>query len=246
MPNARVTFLCYSVIKCEHKGLFSITIWAIWACYNAWTIVLASWWQHTNTCFIVHINIHFAHQSIVHSTYNIHFVHQSLFHSTRNIPLHTRAYFIVHTTFILHIKANDILHTNIHFCTPKYTIHNIHIACPSVIWCTQHAGYECHINLLHKSQTESLVSTIVMHNAHLGLASGHTTFRCRFNNTKYGCHTVCCPKGGQEQGAKRRNNLNNKTRQRNARLKFHAIVYREVSFTAQHVLCCAKSNVINK
>ena len=27
---------------------------------------------------------------------------------------------------------------------------------------------------------------------------------------------------------------------------FHAIVNREVSFTAQHVLCRAKSNVINK
>ena len=120
-------------------------------------------------------NIHFAHQSIICITYNIQFAHQSIFHSTYNI--HFAHQSIFHSTYDIHFAHQSIFHKSYKhsFCTPrhmtyyiqtfifipKYTIHNISYCMSFIDW---------------------------MHTT-CRLWVPHIPFRCKFNNTKYGCHT---------------------------------------------------------
>ena len=81
MPNARVTFLFYDVIKSERLSSFSITIQAIQAYYKVRKHCFSKFMPIQETS-MVHANIHSAHQSIFHSTYKHSFSHQSISHGT--------------------------------------------------------------------------------------------------------------------------------------------------------------------
>ena len=77
MPNERVTFLCYHIIKSERLSSFSVTIQAIQACYKVRTTCFGEFMPIQGTS-MVHTNIHYAHQSILHSTYKHSFSHQNI------------------------------------------------------------------------------------------------------------------------------------------------------------------------
>ena len=134
MPNVRVTFLCYLVIKSEHISSFSITIPAIQACYEVRTHCFSKFMTiqqtsmvhanihfhtkayhmvqtiihfHTKAYCMTHTNIHCAHQNILHGTY------EHSFFTPRHITWYIRMY-------ILHSKVYCIAHVKLSYCIPVY------------------------------------------------------------------------------------------------------------------------------
>ena len=71
------------------------------------SMVHATFIMHTKAYFIVYTNIHYAHQSIFHSTYKHSFSYHNVLHCTRE-------------TFTLHTIAYCIAYTKHSYCTPVY------------------------------------------------------------------------------------------------------------------------------
>ena len=137
---------------------------------------------HTKAYFILHTNIHFAHQGIFHSTYKIHVAQQSIWHTTyKHSFLHTKKYNQVESSleFTRHKQAPTFV-----TCTLYFILHVLQWFDMQDVQAMS-ATYAYSIS--HK---QNLLYQALQCKMHTWGLHWHTALKCKFNNTKYGCHNA--------------------------------------------------------